>query len=106
MNRGDVYLCGLGESIGHEQGYRRPVLIVSHDEITRLGIPFVLPITKTKTGYATHVEIDGVRSSASYIRCEQVRMADTERFVSRIAAVDGMTVLKVELILKRLLGLH
>ena len=106
MNRGDIYLCDLGEPVGHEQGYRRPVLIVSHDEITRIGMPVVLPISKTKTGYTTHVEIDGVLSVTSYIQCEQIRMVDTERFVRSVGSVDAMVMLKVELILKRLIGLH
>lgn len=36
----------------------------------------------------------------------EVWMVDTERFVRRLASVDAMAMLKVELILKRLLGLH
>lgn len=106
MNRGDIYLCDFGDPIGHEQGYQRPALIVSHNEISRFGIPVVLPISKSHRGYPTHVELEGALPVTSYVQCEQIRVVSSERMIRRVGVVDGMAMLKVELILKRLLGLH
>lgn len=106
MNRGDLYLCDFGDPIGHEQGYQRPALIVSHDEMSRAGIPIVIPVSRTRKGYPTHVEFEGALPVTSYAQCEQLRVVSAERMIRRVGVVDGMTMLKVELVLKRLLGLH
>ncbi|RRR97639.1 type II toxin-antitoxin system PemK/MazF family toxin [Glycomyces terrestris] len=106
MNRGDIYLCDFGDPIGHEQGFRRPALIVSHDDMSRVGIPIVIPISRTRKDYPTHVELEGALAVTSYVQCEQIRVVSSERMIRRIGAVDAMPMLKVELILKRLLGLH
>jgi mRNA interferase MazF len=60
LRRGDIYYCELGEPLGHEQGWSRPVLIVSAEQTLEYGFPVVLPITRTRTGYPTHIEIDDV----------------------------------------------
>ncbi|WP_335986324.1 type II toxin-antitoxin system PemK/MazF family toxin [Glycomyces sp. MUSA5-2] len=106
MNRGDIYLCDFGDPIGHEQGFQRPALIVSHNEMSRAGIPIVVPISRTRKGYPTHVELEGALPVTSYVQCEQIRVVSSERMIRPVGVVDGMMMLKVELILKRLLGLH
>ncbi|MGH3738545.1 MAG: type II toxin-antitoxin system PemK/MazF family toxin [Micromonosporaceae bacterium] len=105
MRRGDIYLCDFGTPIGHEQGFRRPALIVSHDEMTRYGLPIVLPVTRTRRGYPTHVELDGVLPVTSYVQCEQIRTISTERLVRKVATLDGVTLGQVELVLRRILRL-
>lgn len=104
MNRGDIYFCDFGNPIGHEQGFRRPAVIISHDEMSRHGLPIVLPITRTRRGYATHVELDGVLPVTSYVQCEQIRTVSANRLIRRVAAVDNVRVAQIELILRRILG--
>lgn len=106
MNRGEIYLCDLGVPIGHEQGHKRPVLIVSQDDMARAGIPIVVPISKTKKGYLTHIELEGVLSTTSYIQCEQIRVASVKRLLHKIGEVDGLMMMRVEMMLKRMFGLH
>jgi mRNA interferase MazF len=91
--------------MGHEQGHRRPVLIVSQDDMARAGIPIVIPISKTKKGYLTHIELEGVLSVTSYLQCEQIRVASVKRLSHQIASVDGVTMLRVEMMLKRMFAL-
>lgn len=105
MRRGEVYLCDFGNPIGHEQGFRRPALLISHDEMTRYGLPIVLPITRIKRGYATHVELDGVLPVTSYVQCEQIRTVSAERLVRRLATLDAVTLGQIELLLRRILRL-
>lgn len=105
MRRGDIYLCDFGDPIGHEQGFQRPALVVSHDEMSRHGLPIVLPVTRTKRGYATHVELEGVLPVTSYVQCEQIRTVSAKRLIRPLAALDSLTLMRVELILRRILVL-
>ena len=105
MRRGDVYLCDFGDPIGHEQGFRRPDVIVSADQMSELGLPVVLPVTTTKLGYATHVEIEGVLPVTSYVQCEQIRVVSADRLIRRLAALDAVALIRVEAVLRRILVL-
>jgi mRNA interferase MazF len=105
VRRGDIYLCDFGSPIGHEQGFQRPALIVSHDELARYGLPVVLPVTRTKRGYPSHVELDGVLPVTSYVQCEQIRTVSAERMIRPLGSIDDPTLMRVEQILRRLLVL-
>lgn len=105
MNRGDIYLCDFGDPIGHEQRFQRPAMIVSHDDLSAHGLPIVLPISRTRRGYPTHVELENVLPVTSYVQCEQIRTVSTERFLRKVSVVPSLDLLRVELILRRILAL-
>jgi mRNA interferase MazF len=105
VNRGEIHLCDFGDPIGHEQGFNRPAVVVSHEELSRLGLPVVLPVTRTRLGYATHVELEDALPVTSYVQCEQIRMVSAERFVRRVATVPETDLLRIDLILRRILCL-
>lgn len=105
MSRGDIYLCDFGDPIGHEAGYRRPALMISADRTLDYGLPVVAPITRSKLGYATHVELDGVLPVTCYVQCEQVRVISDERLVKKVGTADFVSLVNVETILRRLLAL-
>jgi mRNA interferase MazF len=96
VRRGDVYLCDFGDPIGREQGFRRPALIVSHDEMARHGLPVVLPITRTKRGYPTHVELEAVLPVTGYVQCEQIRAVSSRRLIRPVGTVGGLTMMRIE----------
>ena len=108
--RGDIYWADLEPVIGHEQGGRRPVLVVSRTlfndrsgtviamAITsappKAGFPFTLELTKTKLG------------RRAWVKISQVRTLSTKRLASRLAschpeelekAVEGLNELVVKL---------
>lgn len=103
--RGEVWGCDLGDPVGHEQGMVRPVVVVSHDRAGDYGLPIVLPITRTRLEYPTHVELDGVLPVTSYVQCEQIRAVSAERLTRRLAVLDVTHVVEIEQILRRLLVL-
>lgn len=105
MRRGDIYLCDFGNPIGHEQGLQRPAVIVSHDEMARYGLPVVLPVTRTKRGYPTHVQLDGVLPVTGYIQCEQIRTVSAERMIRPLGSINDLTLTRVEQVLRRILKL-
>lgn len=105
VNRGDIYLCDFGDPLGHEPGFRRPAAVISAPELSRLGLPIVLPITRTKRGWPTHLEIEDALPVTSYVQCEQVRAVALDRLVTRVGALDSLQLLKIESILRRVLVL-
>lgn len=108
--RGEVYLADLGEPIGHEQAFRRPVVVVSSDLWLASTPPVmtVVPVTRTYRRRATHVEIEPGRSGlaqTSYAKCEDIRSISPLRLERRFGQVEGDVLARVEVILRRILGL-
>lgn len=80
MERGDIYLCPLDPTQGHEQRGRRYVLVISPRAFNRLGTPIVVPITlggagPRAAGFA--VSLIGVGTNAQgMVLCNQLRALD------------------------------
>ena len=110
MKRGELYLADLGAPVGHEQSMVRPVLVVSAQPWLDSAPPVVMvvPLTRTQRGAATHVEIEsgasGLRQT-SYAKCEDLRAISPERLGRRFGVADDVVRARVDLILRRLLGL-
>ncbi|WP_026117217.1 type II toxin-antitoxin system PemK/MazF family toxin [Nocardiopsis valliformis] len=110
MKRGEIYMADLGEPVGHEQGLRRPVLLVNAQPWLEANPPVVmaLPLTRTYRGSRTHVEIEpgssGLRVT-SYAKCEDLRAISPERFERRFGQVDDVVLFKIEKVLRRMLAL-
>lgn len=103
--RGDICLCDFGTPVGHEPGFRRPAVVVSHDELNRFGTPVVLPITRTARGYPTHVELASALPVTSYVQCELIRAVSVERLVRHLARLDAVDVGRLDQVLRRILAL-
>ena len=106
--RGDVWLIDLGEPLGHEQGWQRPALVVSSDEWNRHAATMtVLPITRTRHGLPTRVEIEptdlnGLHET-SYARCEDIRSVSERQLVQRIGVCDPLLMHAIERVLRTFL---
>ena len=106
--RGDVIVVDLGEPIGHEAGLSRPALVVSHDRLAQIGLITVLPVTRTRHGWPSHVEIEpadsGLRET-SYVQTEQVRTISTARVTRVVSRLPLAAVTTVDGLLRTNLGL-
>lgn len=110
VQRGDVWLVDFGEPIGHEQGYRRPAVVISEDQLnhSRAGLAVVLPVTTTRRGLPSHIEIepgDSGLSETSYAKAEDIKSVSTQRLVRRLGAVTADRLNRAEHALRLLLGL-
>src|SRR5947208_948970 len=100
--RGEIWYAQLSPVRRHEQGGRRPVLIVSDDQFNQsgAGLVFAVPLTTTmRRGIAWHIAVDppeGGLARPSIALCEQLRSISKERFFNRIGAVDSATLMEVE----------
>jgi len=104
VRRGEVVICDFGDPQGHEAGFRRPALVISPSEVNQFGTPVVIPLTRTRRGYPTHVELDGVLPDVSYAQCELLRAISLDRVGRRIGEAGLDHLLQIEKILHRILG--
>jgi mRNA interferase MazF len=86
---------------GREQMGRRPVLVVSVDQINHgpAGLSVVVPFTTRDRGLPLHVVVDppeGGLSEHSVLMTEQIHAADNTRFTQLVGRVSDQTLRQVE----------
>jgi len=75
--RGDVIQVDFDPVQGHEQGGRRPALVISADAYNRLvGLAVVVPITGQVKGYPFEVPIPRAQKVRGVILADQVKCID------------------------------
>ena len=109
--RGEIYWADLNPVIGHEQGGRRPVLIIQNDVGNRYGATtIVAPITSSLSAkvYPTEVRIpaetDGLTKNSSVL-LNQIKAIDKRRLERRIGQLDKATMRQVDQAIEISLGL-
>lgn len=86
--QGEVYWANLDPTIGNEIRKRRPVLVVSPDEMNRnLATVIAAPITSTHRAWPTRCRIT-IRGRASSVALDQIRCIDAARLGKRLAAIN------------------
>lgn len=91
--RGEIYYGILGAGIGSEQRGRRPLLVLSIDQMNRAPAELIVgvPLTTTYRGIHLHVRIEPDESGlpkVSYAMPEMIRHLSTERLESRIGRAN------------------
>jgi mRNA interferase MazF len=107
---GEIWLLDFGEPIGRAQSGRRPAVVVSDNEVNDgpAGLVIVVPITSTRRGLPSHVELDGADTGldeVSYAKCEDVRSVSERRLIARLGVAPDTAVLEVKRALRFLLDL-
>jgi len=94
--RGEIYWADLDPVRGHEQGGRRPVLVLSHDLINeRLDTVIVLAITSQpqRMGYPLTWHLTAGRlPKDSWVKISQIRTVAAERLGARLGRLDDVEV--------------
>jgi mRNA interferase MazF len=108
--RGEVWNVDLDPVMGHEQGGRRPALVVSVDQFNQgsSGLVLVVPISTKDKRVRTQVPIaagEAGLKELSFAKCEAVRSISLERLRTRWGSVADETMEQVAYCLKVLLGL-
>jgi mRNA interferase MazF len=103
-------MVDFGTPVGHEQGYRRPAIVVSDDRLnrSRAELAIVIPVTTKRRDLPSHVEIepgDSGLAETSYVKGEDVKSVSRQRLIRRLGAVPADRLSRVEQILLRLLSL-
>ena len=108
--RGEIWYAYLDPTVGREQAGRRPVLVVSANELNAgpSELVIVLPITSRDRGIPSHIALTKASSGLeqdSVVICEAIRSVSRRRLRNRAGAVDSATLAQVELVLGDLIGL-
>jgi len=96
---------------GHEQGGRRPVVVVSVDRFnrSRLGLIVACPLTRSVAAKPSNVVIEPPQANLSFrsfVLLEHVRSISIERLGPRIGRVTAATAAEIDERLRSLLGLR
>ena len=90
--RGDIRWADLSHAVGHEQGGRRPILIISHDIFNeRSGTVIGMAVTSQpqKAGFPLTLELKDSRlPRRSWVKISQVRTFSRKRLGRRIDRVS------------------
>ncbi|HEX8754000.1 MAG TPA: type II toxin-antitoxin system PemK/MazF family toxin [Solirubrobacterales bacterium] len=95
--RGEIYFASLGQGVGSEQRGRRPLLVLSIEQMNRAPAELIVavPLTTTYRGIRLHVRIEPEESGlprVSYAMPEMIRNISMERLGPRIGRARIETV--------------
>lgn len=96
VEMGEVFLVDFGEPVGHEQGYRRPAVVISPNLFNGLisRTAMVVPLTTKDRGQDSHVRLDHSAAGLdwpSLARCEDLRNVSQQRltrFLGKVTPTD------------------
>jgi mRNA interferase MazF len=107
---GDVWFVDFGRPISHEQGFRRPALVVSVDAYTQgpAALAVVVPLTRRDKAVRWQVPIRAPEAGLAadgFVKCDDVRSVSIVRFGRYVGQVTPSTLRAVEDRLRILLDL-
>ena len=94
--RGEVWQVDLEPVRGSETGKSRPAVVISDEQLGRLGTRLVVPITGWKPAYTNYVWMTPLEPTAqngltkpSAADALQLRVASVERFTARLGTLPA-----------------
>ena len=112
MRRGDVCWADLGDPLGSEPGFRRPVLVIQDDEFnaSRIATVIVLSITsnmelRTLPGCVWLKAHETGLGKDSIVNTTQMRSINKSTIEEHVGQLDDATMFMVDNAIKRVLGL-
>jgi len=101
LTSGDVVEADLGEPVGREAGFPRPVVVVTAQVVLAQSpaVVHVVPLTSTRRGFRSEIDVDPdevngleVPSSA---QCQHLRAVSTGRLGEPMGNVGPATLLQI-----------
>lgn len=105
-----MWLVHFDDPVGHEQGYRRPAVVLSADRFnaSRAGLVVVVPLTRTRRGLPSHIEVepgDSGLAETSYAKAEDLKSISVDRLQRRLGVVGAEPLAHLGQVVSWLLGL-
>ncbi|RTQ51636.1 type II toxin-antitoxin system PemK/MazF family toxin [Hymenobacter gummosus] len=102
MKQGEIWLVSLDPTIGAEIKKTRPAIIVNDNNLGRLPLKIIVPVTDWKDRYAVAPwmvkltpDPQNKLAKESSADCFQVRSVAEERCVKKLGQVDSRTMDKI-----------
>ncbi len=112
MQRGDICWADLGDPVGSEPGYRRPVLIIQDDEFnsSKLATVIVLSVTSNvdlrKVPGCVLLKADETGlDKDSVVNATQIKAINKDRIDEFVGRLDDSAMFIVDNAIRRVLGL-
>lgn len=111
MRRGDIFWADLGEPVGSEPGYRRPILVIQDDDfnVSKIATVIVLSITSNLElrkfpGCVFLKDNETGLDRDSVANCTQIRTIDRIRLDEHVGQVDDATMFMIDTAIRRVIG--
>ena len=108
---GDVVVADLGEPVGREAGFPRPVVVVTAQVVLAQNpaVVHVVPLTSTRRGFRAEIdvepdEVNGL-DGPSAAQCQHLRAVSTGRLGSPVGHVGPTTLMQIRETIADLLDL-
>ncbi len=112
MRRGDIFWADLGEPLGSEPGFRRPVLVIQSDgyNLSKLATTIVLSLTsnmdlRKAPGCVSLTRQETGLPKDSVANVTQMRTLDRSRLSEQVGQLDDSTMFMIDTALRRVLSL-
>ena len=103
MKQGEIWLIDLDPTVGAEMNKTRPAVIVNDDQLGRLPLKIIAPITDWKEHYriapwmiALNPSNQNGLTKKSSIDCFQIRSVSKNRLIKQIGFITFQEMLKVQ----------
>ena len=103
MKQGEIWLINLDPTVGAEMNKTRPAVIVNDDQLGRLPLKVIVPVTDWKEHYsvapwmiAIHPSDQNGLTKKSSIDCFQIRSVSKNRLIKRIGNITLSEILQVQ----------
>jgi len=103
MKQGEIWLIDLDPTVGAEMNKTRPALIINDDQLGKLPLKVIVPVTDWKEHYSIAPWMIPINPSKqnglvkkSSIDCFQIRSVSKDRLIKRIGNISLSDVLQVQ----------
>lgn len=78
VKQGDIIIIKFDPTIGHEQGKKRPALVISSDKYNNIcgGLAIVLPITSQVKQFPYHIDLPESLKTKGQVLCQHPKTFD------------------------------
>lgn len=111
LTSGEVLVADLGEPVGHEAGFPRPVAVVTAQVVLAQNpnVVHVVPITTTRRGFRSEIDLDPDDTNGltepSTAQCQHLRAVAIERLGDSLGTIGPAAVSQIRETLADLLDL-
>jgi mRNA interferase MazF len=111
MKQGEIWLIDLEPTVGAEINKTRPAVIVSDDQLGKLPLKIIAPITDWKEHYSVAPWMIAINATSqnglvkkSSIDCFQIRSVSQKRLIKQLGRISFSEILKVQEGIAKVIG--
>jgi mRNA interferase MazF len=95
--KGDIVYIDFDPSLGHEQGGRRPAVVLSKGLYNKnVGLCVVVPITSKTKSYIFEIILSNTKKIYGTVLCDHIKNIDwTKRDIEFVEQIDNATLVKI-----------